>query len=129
MTAGYRYDADGRRVESLLDGQVTRYVWDEASAYGDVILETNGNGDLLASYVLGGMNLLSQTREGDTSYFSQDALGSTRALTDGEGNLTDSYSYTAFGDLFAQIGSTANSYLLTEQQYDAATGLYAANTK
>src|SRR5690606_21037991 len=55
MTAGYRYDADGRRVETLLDGQVTRYLWDEASVYGDVILETDGDGDVLASYVLGGM--------------------------------------------------------------------------
>ena len=92
-------------METLLDGEVTRYLWDEASVYGDVILETDGDGDVLASYVLGGMNLLSQTREGDTSYFSQDALGSTRALTDAAGNLTDAYSYSAFGESYARTGT------------------------
>src|SRR5690606_39154367 len=129
MTAGYRYDADGRRVETLLDGQVTRYLWDEASVYGDVILETDGDGDVLASYVLGGMNLLSQTREGDTSYYTQDALGSTRALTDAAGNLTDSYSYNAFGELFSQPGDTTNSHLFTGQQYDTTTGLYSMRAR
>jgi RHS repeat-associated protein len=129
MTAGYAYDADGRRVESLLGSQVTHSLWDEASQYGDVILETDGDGDVLASYVLGGMNLLSQTHAGETSYFSRDALGSTRALTDASGTVTDTYSYTAFGELFAQTGSTTNRYLFTGQQYDPATGLYSMRAR
>jgi len=114
---------------TLLAGQVTRYLWDEASIYGDVILETGGDGDILASYVLGGMNILSQTREGDTSYFSQDALGSTRALTDAAGNLTDAYSYSAFGESYARTGSTSNPYQFTGQQYDTATGLYSMRAR
>jgi RHS repeat-associated protein len=116
-------------VESLLGSQVTHSLWDEASQYGDVILETDGDGDVLVSYVLGGMNLLSQTHAGETSYFSRDALGSTRALTDASGTVTDTYSYTAFGELFAQSGSTTNSYLFTGQQLDAATGLYSMRAR
>ncbi len=34
------------------------------------------------------------------------------------------YEYDAFGELHSSTGSTANDYLLTGQQYDAATGLY-----
>jgi RHS repeat-associated protein len=35
---------------------------------------------------------------GQTSYFHYDGLGSTRCLTDANGNVTDSYAYTAFGE-------------------------------
>jgi RHS repeat-associated protein len=35
---------------------------------------------------------------GQTSYYHYDGLGSTRCLTDSNGNVTDSYAYTAFGE-------------------------------
>lgn len=50
--------------------------------------------------------------------------GSTRALTNAAGTVTDTYSYTAFGELLNQTGSTANNYLYIGQQFDALTGLY-----
>lgn len=99
-------------------------MWDEASPYGDVVLETNGSGSTLASYVLGGTQLISQTRGATTNYFLQDGQNSTRALTNSSGNVTDTYSYTAFGELQSQTGSTTNSYLYTGQQFDSLTGLY-----
>jgi len=68
--------------------------------------------------------LLSQTRSGAISYFLQDGQSSTRALTDNTGAITDTYSYTAFGELQSQSGSTTNSYLYTGQQFDSLTGLY-----
>ncbi len=120
----YGYDADGRRVKQTIDSAVTNYLWDEASAYGDVVLETDGSGATLASYVLGDMGLISQSRSGGTSYYLQDGQGSTRALTNASGSITDTYSYTAFGELFNQTGSTTNNYLYTGQQFDALTGLY-----
>ncbi|NLX11973.1 MAG: RHS repeat-associated core domain-containing protein [Chloroflexi bacterium] len=50
--------------------------------------------------------------------------GSTRALTDTLGSVTDTYAYTAFGDLHVQSGTTPNDYLYTGQRYDAATEQY-----
>jgi hypothetical protein len=44
VTASYGYDADGRRVSQTFNGQVTNSLWDEASSYGDVVLETNASG-------------------------------------------------------------------------------------
>jgi RHS repeat-associated protein len=129
-TASYGYNADGRRVTQTFNGQVTNSLWDEASPYGDVVLETNAGGSTVANYVLGGTGLISQTRSGTTSYFLQDGQGSTRALTNSTtGAVTDTYSYTAFGELFSQTGSTTNSYLYTGQQYDPLTGLYSLRAR
>jgi len=112
----YGYDADGRRVSQSIDGQVTDYLWDEASPYGDVVLETDGSGSMLASYVLGGTGLLSQTRSGVTSYYLQDGQGSTRALTNDSGVLIDTYDYTAFFD------SLTGLYSLRARYYNPALG-------
>jgi RHS repeat-associated protein len=57
------------------------------------------------------------------SYYQKDGLGSTRALTNAVGGVTDRYTYDAFGRMIQQSGSTVNSYLFAGQQRDAATGL------
>ncbi len=123
-TVQFAYDADGRRTKQTTGAQITNYLWDEASAYGDVVLETDGSGSTLASYILDDRGIVSQSRSGITNYYLQDGQGSTRALTNAAGSVTDTYSYTAFGELFNHTGSTPNSYLYTGQQFDALTGLY-----
>ena len=77
----------------------------------------------------GGTELVSQTQSGKTSYYLQDGQGSTRALTDSSGVVTDTYSYTAFGDLLDQTGTTENSYLYTGQQFDSLTELYSLRAR
>lgn len=73
---------------------------------------------------MGGKQLISQTRGTTTSYFLQDGQGSTRALTNSTGGVTDTYSYTAFGEAFNSSGTTVNPYRYTGQQFDSLTGLY-----
>jgi len=46
-----------------------------------VIQETGGSGNQLASYILGGTELLTQTRGGNTSFYFHDGQGSVRTLT------------------------------------------------
>ncbi|MBZ0318908.1 MAG: hypothetical protein K8L91_21010 [Anaerolineae bacterium] len=128
-TVNYVYDAGGRRVQQTANGQVTNYLWDELSTYGDVILETDGTGTTLASYVLGNDHLVSQNRGGMLSYYLQDGQGSTRALTNTSGVVTDTYSYTAFGEIYSQTGATVNSYLYGGQQYDDSIGLYSLRAR
>ncbi|NJL54065.1 RHS repeat-associated core domain-containing protein [bacterium] len=43
--------------------------------------------------------------------------------------MTDTYAYTAFGDLYAQTGTTPNRYLYTGQQFDALTGQYSLRAR
>ena len=83
----------------------------------------------VASYVLDGTDLLSQTRSGATSYYLQDAQGSTRTLTDASGNITDTYAYTAFGETLSHSGASDNPYRYTGQQFDALTGLYSLRAR
>ncbi len=64
------------------------------------MLETDGSDATLASYVLDDRGIVSQSRSGTTSYYLQDGQGSTRALTNAAGTVTDTYSYTAFGDWY-----------------------------
>ncbi len=125
----YGYDADGRRVKQTVGSTVTNYQWDEASPYGDVVNEYNSSGSTLASYVLGGTGLISQTRSSTTSYFLQDGQGSTRALTSSTGAVTDTYSYTAFGESFSRTGTTTNPYQYTGQQFDSLTSLYSLRAR
>ncbi|HLO29290.1 MAG TPA: hypothetical protein VK249_09155 [Anaerolineales bacterium] len=79
----YGYDADGRRVKQTVGSTVTNYLWDETSTYGGVVLEYNGSGSTLASYVLGGNQLISRTRGTTTRYFLQ-VDGAARGPNDHE---------------------------------------------
>ena len=118
----YQYDADGIRVSQTTAGQETRYLIDTVQPYAQVLLEYRPSGLIVASYVYGNA-LISQNRGGVLSYYLVDALGSTRALTNASGVVTDRYVYDAFGRMLSQTGNTVNSYLFAGQQRDAATGL------
>lgn|GEM_PF-5645457 len=78
---------------------------------------------MLAAY-LHGEDLISQNRAGKASYYHYDGLGSTRALTDSTGAVTDAYTYAAYGQVLEQSGETENNYLYTGEQYDTALDSY-----
>jgi RHS repeat-associated protein len=52
-----------------------------------------------------------------------DGLGSTRALTDSNGLVSDRYAYEAFGEIIKQLGNTKNLYLFAGEQRDPNLGL------
>lgn len=128
-STSFTYDAEGRRVRLVIDAQVTQYLWDEGSLYGDVVLETDGDGTQLASYSLGESELLEQNRNGATSFYLHDGQGNVRLLTDSAGNTTDNYGYTAYGELQNRQGATINPYLYASQQFDPVTGLYSLRAR
>ena len=107
---------------------MTNYLWDETSAYGDVVTETDGSGAIQASYVLGGTELLAQVRgsgAGATaSYVLPDGQGSVRALANSAGSITDTYRYDAYGTQTSSTGTTPNPYRYDGQRLDDGTGLY-----
>jgi YD repeat-containing protein len=89
----------------------TTYYWDELS---DNVAAEYEDGILSASYThepgLYG-NLLSQNRNGVTSYYHYDGRGDTVALTDDSGNITDTKEYDAWGNVIASTGGTVTPYL------------------
>jgi RHS repeat-associated protein len=122
--ASFVYDDAGHRVRQTNGANITNYLWDETSPYGDVILETDGTGASIASYVLGGTELLRQTRGSNHSYYLQDGQMSVRLLTDNAGLILNKYNYDAFGTLRNSTEVTPNGYLYTGQQWDEQLQLY-----
>jgi RHS repeat-associated protein len=82
-----------------------------------VVKETNATTGNITDYLYGD-DLIKQSRAANDSYYLYDGLGSTRALTDSAGTITDSYNYESFGSLLNQVGTTENNYLFTGEQYD-----------
>ncbi len=121
-TAAYTYDADGIRVSSSAGGTVTNYTADKNRQYAQVLEERDG-GSLTAGYVYGD-DLISRKQNGEVRYYLYDGHGSVRQLTDAAGNVTDSYSYDAFGNLRNHAGTSDNRYLYAGEQYDPDAGLY-----
>jgi RHS repeat-associated protein len=83
------------------------FFWDPLS--DNILQERDETGAVTAEYTaepgLYG-NLISQNRGGVESQFHYDAQGSTLAVTDDNQNVTDTFAYTAFGEVTERIGTT-----------------------
>jgi len=106
----------------------TYYFWDPLS--DNILQERDETGAVTAEYTaepgLYG-NLISQNRGGVESQYHFDAQGSTLALTSDSQQVTDTYSYSAHGEVTESTGSTVNpfQYLGQKQYYrDNATAHY-----
>ena len=124
----HTYDADGNRVRTEVapasgPSTVTEYLIDPAGELSRVVAEMDGAGAVTAWYVWGD-DLLAVIRPGGTRYFHADGLGSVRMLTDDAGNVTDTYAFSAFGDLLSHAGSDPNAYLFAGEPRDPNSGFY-----
>jgi RHS repeat-associated protein len=122
----HTYDADGNRVrtETTMPGgsaTTTNYLVDTSGYLGHVVAETDDTGTLLAYYVRGD-DLLAVIRPTGTRFYHADGLGSIRYLTDEAGNITDRYTYTAFGEPLSHTGSDPNPYQFASEPYDPNIG-------
>lgn len=119
----YSYNALGSRTQKATNRQVTNYLVDQNTEYSRVLEEKDDEGNLIVSYVYG-HDLLAQNRSNNINFYYRDGLGSTTALTDISGNVTDTYRYDAFGNIIEKTGSTENNYLFTGEQLDSLSGQY-----
>jgi RHS repeat-associated protein len=89
----YNYDGIGRRINKISNGQIKSFLYDT----DDVVLDFNGDGSK-TDYLNGNWidEKLRQNQNG-TSYFINDHLQSTIALTDSNGGVIERQSYEAFG--------------------------------
>lgn len=62
-------------------------------------------------------------RDNREVFHHTDGLGSTRALTDVVGLVTDRYTYDAFGVLLEHQGTFGNAFQFAGEQRDSSTGL------
>jgi RHS repeat-associated protein len=121
------YDGDGRRVSKTVGGVTTKYLIDDhnPSGFAQVAEEIVG-GSVRRTYTYG-HDLLSQQQVGGgnwvVSFYGYDGHGSVRLLTDVGGDVTDTYTYDAFGILVHSDGATPNDYLYAGEQRDSHLGM------
>ncbi len=116
--------ADELRVQRETEAGTTVFLWDGEN----ILREYDDLGATEAEYTLNPQpygHLVSQHREAESSFYQFDALGSTAALSDDTGTITDSTFYQAFGQVLAPTGTTANPFQWIGQlgyYFDAETG-------
>ena len=99
---------------------MTRYIWDVVS--DNVLMETDDAGETTAVYTQEPDRygeLISQHRDGQTSYYHFDGEGNTRALTDANQNIVETATYSAFGEVVEKTSSISNPF-----GYKGALGYY-----
>ena len=119
----YGYDADGNRVRSSVNGEITKFLVDKERQYAQVIDEMADDDSIIASYTYGD-DLVSRNKASEISYFGYDGHGSTRHLIDLAENITGTYVYDAFGVVLNSSGITDNKYLYAGEQYDPDLDAY-----
>ena len=129
----YGYDALGRRIsrtqETGSNKTETQWLLDTAHPYSEIITErtrTNGGAWQVTSYTHtpDGVGLqIAENKGGQTRHIYADAQGSTRLVTDAQGNTLETLDFDAFGN-----ESTTNTketrHRYTGESFDSATGLY-----
>ena len=125
----YVYDGDGVLVRKIENGVTTTNLWDEINPTGHAqIIEEKGNGQLAKVHTYGHSRTSTDrlTADGawELSYYGYDGHGNVRFLTDPTGEITDRYTYDAFGILLDHHGTSPNDYLYCGEKFDISTGLY-----
>ncbi len=119
----YSYNGNGIRIAKNTDGIETRYLIDPNGSLSYVLAEYDADENVTAYYTRG-TELISRETSGEIRYYQYDPNGSVRLLTDASGDVSDTYTFDAFGSLIFQTGTSGNSFLFQGEQYDSATGLY-----
>ncbi|RKZ54649.1 MAG: hypothetical protein DRR08_26250, partial [Candidatus Parabeggiatoa sp. nov. 2] len=119
----YRYDAENQRTAVSVDGQETRYVINSQSILSQVLVRTQPDGT--QTYYVYGLGLIGQEQEGQYLTYHFDFRGSTVALTDETGQVTERFQYSPYG-LF-ESGDASITAFLFNGMYGVMTddnGLY-----
>lgn len=133
MEAGdlaYAYDADNNRISSSLNGNTTNYVYDTQGSLSRLLMSTDANGN--NTYYVYGIGLIgSQEESGNYSIYHYDYRGSTTAITDMSGTVTDRYTYGTYGNLESHTGSSTTPFLYNGRDgvMTDLNGLYYLRTR
>ncbi|MBP9091252.1 RHS repeat-associated core domain-containing protein, partial [bacterium] len=120
VSASYVYDPMHRQAQKTVGSAKTRFIYSGSRQ----IAEYDGvTGNLLNRYVFAGSDqaIIQITSGGTVSFFHQDRQGSVIATTNSSGVVTNSNSYSPFGQSAAAL---ASNFGFTGQRFDQETGLY-----
>ena len=121
VSASYAYDGTGLLASKTVGVLTNHLTWGLSS--GLPLLLSDGEDSFV--YGPGGLPIeqISEGEEEEPTYLHHDQLGSTRLLTDAEGEATATFSYGPFGGLEAATGTASTPLGFGGQYTDPETGL------
>ncbi|MBI4684009.1 MAG: PKD domain-containing protein [Nitrospirae bacterium] len=125
LSAAFKYDALGRRIEKTINGDTAQYLYDGL----DIIQEIK-DGVVYANYIRT-LNIdepLTLKNKDGVYYYIYDGLGSVIGLTDSFGQEVVQYNYDPFGNTSTNNPSFKNPFQYVGRENDE-TGLYAYRTR
>ena len=97
----YTYDVENIRVKNLCNGVETVYTYNTNAELSQILVKTTGN--TVTKYVYGN-GLIGEETAGIFKTYHFDYRGSTVAITDSTGTVTDTCSYDSYGNLTSRTG-------------------------
>lgn len=107
------YDGESKRAKKTGPGGTTYYFSNEFEIIDNV--ETK--------YIFAGNLRIAKITDSPV-YFHKDHLGSSTAMTDGNGSVSDTAMYMPYGGKRGSDEISVSSYKFTDQELDKASGLY-----
>jgi RHS repeat-associated protein len=115
----YIYDGDGHRVKKQSAGRLYWY-----GASGEVLAETGADGSNPTEYIFfDGKRIARRDSSGNVIYYLSDMLGSSRVVTDSNGNLLDDCDFLPYGEERCVASSSGNHYKFDGMERDSESGL------
>jgi RHS repeat-associated protein len=113
-TTSYDYDAENKRISVTENGSKTSYVINPQSRLSQVLIKTDAQGN--QTFYVYGLGLIGQEdASGMYLTYHFDRRGSTTALTDIGGAVTDRIQYAPYGELVSHTGSTSTPFMFNGQ--------------
>lgn len=131
LTNTFTYDSLGNRLARTVNEQTRRFVLDRMGALTQVLVENDANNSPVAYYVYG-LGLAHRiSSSGTFAAYHFNIQGSTVALTDSSGKVTDSYAYDSFGVMGNSDGASPQPFRYLGQYgiVDDSTGLLYARAR
>jgi RHS repeat-associated protein len=104
----YEYDAENNRTLKTEYGKTTSYVVNPNAELSQVLMSTT-NGE--TTYYIYGLGLIAEEKADTYKTYHYDYRGSTTAITDSNGNVTDRVYYAPYGSIITRTGTTNTPYL------------------
>ena len=102
-TNAYTYNAENVRIRNLCGDSETTYVYNTNAKLSSMLMKTTDG--VVTKYVYG-RGLIGEETNGSFKVYHFDYRGSTVAITDINGNVTDRFEYDTYGELTSRTGSS-----------------------
>jgi RHS repeat-associated protein len=118
----FAYTSDGLRVEKSNGSSGTLY-WRGPS--GDTLAETDLSGNTVSEYVfIAGRRISRIDASGNVYFYNYDQVGTTRTITDAQGNICYDADFTPYGqEIVPHTNTCPQNYKFAGYERDPETGL------